>query len=531
MRKKLFLVPVILLLVLFVTVSSGGAASMAAQSQAAPIRLKAATFTPTAGETPAISTGLSIAGYAQAQRGYYIVQFAGPVRQNWKDGVEAAGVELLEYIPDFAFKVRMNPAQAAQVEGMGSVAWVGLFQPAYKLSPDLLQEGTNLYRVRVERGANAGLVTAAIARSGAQILRDQSSLLVLADAAQLEAVANVLDVAWIENFVMPQKHNDTGAGVIMGANAANTNGYDGSTQIVAVADTGIGGGTAATAHPDIPAGRVTAIFDWPAASAGGCYTAINDGSIDVDSGHGTHVSVSVLGDGDASGIGKGTAPAASLVFQSVEDFADMKGQCALVYADGYYLLGLPDDVRTLYQQAYNAGARIHSNSWGSSQAGVYTLDSANTDDFIWNNPDMTITFSAGNDGVDNNADGVVDSDSTGSPATAKNVITVGASENERTDNYPCDTNLTYTSHDAYQPGETCNSMGGENLLGTAGQRWGFTAEPLFSDITAGNQEQMAPFSSRGPTDDGRIKPDVVAPGTWILSGFSELYQEGYGDPV
>ena len=42
---------------------------------------------------------------------------------------------------------------------------------------------------------------------------------------------------------------------------------------------------------------------------------------------------------------------------------------------------------------------------------------------------------------------------------------------------------------------------------------------------------MAPFSSRGPTDDGRIKPDVVAPGTWILSGYSNLYQEGYGDPV
>ncbi|MCB9137309.1 MAG: S8 family serine peptidase [Caldilineaceae bacterium] len=42
---------------------------------------------------------------------------------------------------------------------------------------------------------------------------------------------------------------------------------------------------------------------------------------------------------------------------------------------------------------------------------------------------------------------------------------------------------------------------------------------------------MAPFSSRGPTDDGRIKPDVVAPGTWILSTASDLYQEGYGDPV
>jgi hypothetical protein len=40
---------------------------------------------------------------------------------------------------------------------------------------------------------------------------------------------------------------------------------------------------------------------------------------------------------------------------------------------------------------------------------------------------------------------------------------------------------------------------------------------------------MAAFSSRGPTDDGRIKPDVVAPGTWILSTYSNNYQEGY-DP-
>jgi hypothetical protein len=38
---------------------------------------------------------------------------------------------------------------------------------------------------------------------------------------------------------------------------------------------------------------------------------------------------------------------------------------------------------------------------------------------------------------------------------------------------------------------------------------------------------MAAFSSRGPTDDGRYKPDVVAPGTWILSGYSGLYQQGY----
>ena len=38
---------------------------------------------------------------------------------------------------------------------------------------------------------------------------------------------------------------------------------------------------------------------------------------------------------------------------------------------------------------------------------------------------------------------------------------------------------------------------------------------------------MAAFSSRGPTADGRIKPDVVAPGTWTLSGYSSLFQQQY----
>ncbi|MCB0037639.1 MAG: S8 family serine peptidase, partial [Anaerolineales bacterium] len=227
----------------------------------------------------------------------------------------------------------------------------------------------------------------------------------------------------------------------------------------------------------------------------------------------------------------GTAPAAGLVFQATENYVRVSNFCQLFGgypAYAYFLTGLPADLNDLYQQAYDDGARIHANSWGSAQAGVYTSNSAQTDSFIWNNPDMTITFSAGNDGADANNNGVVDNDSIGSPATAKNVITVGASENDRPDDFPCDTSLTYTSNDAYQSGQTCNSMGGTNNLGTAGSRWGFTAEPLNSDLSAGNAEQMAPFSSRGPTDDGRIKPDIVAPGTWILSTFSPLYPQGYG---
>jgi len=471
---------------------------------------------------PDVPPGLIVSEFAPGQRGYYIVQFRGPIEQAWKDEVAALGADILDYIPDFAFKVRMNPAQASRAAALGAVAGVSIFQPAYKLDPALLQNATGLYTVRVERGADFGLARAAIASSGAEVMRQEDGILVVAaDSAQLIAIANVVDVAWIETFMLREKHNEYGAGSLMGSATANASGYDGSTQIVAVADTGLGGGTAATAHADIPAARVAAIYNWPGSTDSCFKTIYDDGAIDVDSGHGTHVATSVLGDGDASGLGKGTAPAARLVFQATENYVVTSNLCKLYgVPDGYYLTGLPADIGTLFLQAYNAGARVHSNSWGSAAAGDYTADSAYADSFMWSHKDMLVSFSAGNEGIDANSDGAIDNDSTGAPATAKNVLTVGASENDRSGNWQCDTSLTYT---------TCASQGGQNVIATYGASWpsDYPANPIKSDPAAGNAQQMAAFSSRGPTDDGRIKPDVVAPGTWILSGYSDLYQQGY----
>ncbi|MEZ4709405.1 MAG: S8 family serine peptidase [Caldilineaceae bacterium] len=521
---------------IYVPIVTGSAASMTATTaQAGPaLKLKAVTYYPSQGEALVVAADLLIADYAPGQRGYYIVQFNAPIEKAWQDALAATGAEVLQYLPDYAYKVRMNPDQAMQVRKLANVAWVGIFQPAYKLSPDLARDGAHAYRVRIEQGADNAQAAAAIAQSGAQVLKQEGNyLLVAADDAQLTAVANVLDVAWVENFTLHEKHNEYGAGNIIGATMANNSGYNGSTQIAAVADTGLGDGAPAGAHPDL-AGRVQNIYNWTTGNAQFCYRVRADGPRDADSGHGTHVAVSVAGDGGANGEGRAAAYAAGLVFQAVEEYLDIYGVCTNPNTpDGYYLIGIPDDLHQLFQQAYNAGARIHSNSWGSNADGDYTLDSANADDFIWDNPDMVITFSAGNEGIDANANGVVDNDSIGSPATAKNVITIGASENDRNGNYNCDTGLGYQSHDAYQPNTTCSGMGGQNILGTYGSRWpaDYPAAPLFSDPTAGNAEQMASFSSRGPTDDGRIKPDVVAPGTWVLSGYSSLFQEGYGDPI
>jgi hypothetical protein len=491
---------------------------------AAPIHLKAATFTPTRGEQPAIPPGLMIAGYAAGQRGYFIVQFAGPVMEAWKAQAATAGAELLDYVPDFAFKARMTPEAAARVAALDSVAWVGVFHPAYKLDPVLLGAGAaaRAYRVRIEGGANVDAAVDEIVAAGAQITARSGNLVeITAAPGRLNAIARVLDVADIEAFVLRKKNNEFGGGII-GAAAANASGFDGSTQTVAIADTGFGNGSVANGFVDVPSARVTNIFNWSGA-AGGCFASIvNDGAVDVDSGHGTHTTTSAIGSGGPGGEGRGVAPAAHLVFQAIENWANISSLCKALYGytNGYYLTGLPSNLGQLFQQAYDNGARIHSNSWGSDAAGAYTTDSANTDSFIWSHRDMTITFSAGNAGIDANGDGVIDAGSIGAPATAKNVISVGASENDRQGHYECDVTLTYTS---------CAAQSGRNTIFTYGGAWpsDYPANPIKDDPSAGNTGQMAAFSSRGPAADGRIKPDVVAPGTWVLSGYSDKYQQQY----
>lgn len=299
--------------------------STKAQGSGPVIKLRAGIIVP--GESlvsSAMAAELTISNYAPGEQGYYIVQFRGPVEEAWKDQVTATGAEILGYLPDFAFKVRMTPEVAEGVGQLTDVNWVGLFQPAYKLEPNLEIAEQQLYTVSIEDGADIGATMAEIEQIGVDIVRGDGQILtVMADEALVAPLARILDVAWIDaNYVNETKAgtlNEFGAGLILGANIAHTNGFDGSTQIVAVADTGLGAGMAATAHPDIPPSQIDAIFDWPT-PANVCYAKVNDGPIDVDSGHGTHVTTSVVGGGDSSGLGKGVAPSANLVFQAVEDY-------------------------------------------------------------------------------------------------------------------------------------------------------------------------------------------------------------------
>ena len=372
-------------------------------------------------------------------------------------------------------------------------------------------------------GRDASQVVAALSERGATVTVNGSTIVALIEDPILLELASLSAVEWIGPYRVPRILNDQTAAIV-GVDLAAANGYDGTGQIVAVTDTGFGTGVVGTAHRDIPSSRIVAIHNYPDSSFPGCWTSLPDGPQDVDSGHGTHVTGSVLSDGiptgPDTGLGQGMAPGAHLVFQAVEDYRNYSGLPIICdNPDGYYLGALSDyDLEdVILADAYDDGARIHSNSWGTDVAGEYTETSQAMDQFTWDHPDMLVVVAAGNAGIDADLDGLVDAGSVGAPATVKNVLTVGASEGSRDDGYPCDTGLAYV---------TCF---GSNSIFTYGSGWpaDFPADPLLSDPSAGNAQQMAAFSSRGPTADGRIKPDVVAPGTWILSTYSGRYQEGY----
>ncbi|MBW3670628.1 MAG: SDR family oxidoreductase [Acidobacteria bacterium] len=491
--------------------------------EAAPVRLQQTTFDPARGERPELPPGLTIADYPAGSRGYYLVQFTGPVQEAWKDAVRAGGVAILEYVPDYAFKIRSTPGAARQIEMLDTVAWVGLFHPAYKLSPDLA--GRELLRVRLTDHASPAAVASEIEALGATIeLASGRYLIIHLGGAEVAAIARILEVAWIEpeyeNELLNNIARRSGGG--MDAYAIWSLGIYGSDQVVGIADTSLDTNDVGTVHQDFR-GRVDAII-----KMGGGLT------VDTDTnGHGTHVAGSVLG----NGVESGTTPAVSDYGQN--DASDpnvtttkITGLApeARVYFQSIHckngsLCGIPADLSDLFSPAYTAGARVHTNSWGASVYGQYNANSAEADTFNWNNKDMVILFAASNDGTDANSDGYVDLDSLGAPATAKNVLTVGATENARTNGA---INAEDTSNDLNEV--QCSGAGG-------GPNWGncwptdYPAAPTSTDPAGGTTyEEMAAFSSRGPTDDGRIKPDIVAPGANILSTRSQSTTGGGWGP-
>src|SRR5919112_715006 len=481
---------------------------------------------------------------------YYLVELVGPAKEEWLNTIRTHGGIVHGNLASFTLLVGILPAEVPTLQEQPWVEAVTPYRAAMKVSPKLrpgvgrhlgaaelatvdLESDAPDTRERVEINVFPGEDTATIAarvraEAGTVISETPRAIIANVPPHTIAGLAEEQGVQMIQPHAFPEFHNDRAKAVMQVPTDHNFGDLilDGSGQIVAVADSGLDTGDPTTMHPDIK-GRVANIVSWPTNSAWAPYTNDppfhDDGPADVNSGHGTHVVGSVLGNGasattvGSSTVPKGVAPEARVYFQAIEQRVNWKTLEQLA-ASGLRpftdpeepwppraasLWGLHDDLTSLFDQAYAVGARIHTNSWGAAAAGQYTSSSREVDASMWNHRDLLIVFSAGNSGVDEDSDGIIDPDSVGAPGTAKNCLTVGASENNR----PRGSDPT--------PGRDINWDEDPRwlTLSAAGHR---------SD----NVDGMAVFSSRGPTDDGRIKPDLVAPGTNVLSARTSVFVAG-----
>ncbi len=437
-----------------------------------------------------------LAQYPDSERHLFIVQFNRPIDSEIKDLLSRRGMKIADYIPDNAFIVWTTGAQINALRDP-SIQWKGIYQPAFRIDNKLKNAKASTVKVDISLYpfVDARICRFALADMGATIEKSaisgwQSTFVATVPVEFLPQLARIPGLKWVEKYVAPELHDTVMDIPVKGKrdnvkNEASHNimnvapmwnaGYTGASQIAAVCDTGLDVGDKDSIHRDFYQDTNNDGHNDKIVAA---YALGRTNDWSDTQGHGTHTAGSVLGNGAKSnGRFKGTAYDARLVEQSVLDSRGSLG-------------GLPSDLNDLFQQAYDDGARVHSNSWGASVAGQYDSSAEQVDQFAWNHKDMVITFSAGNSGTDSNRDGVVDLDSMGSPGTAKNCITVGASESNVNQN-----------------------------VGYWGTWWpdNFPAEPIKSDNVCDNENGMAAFSSRGPCDDGRIKPDIVAPGSNIIS--------------
>lgn len=455
------------------------------------------------GKQPSDAAGLrSAAKFAGSE--LRLIQFVGPIKPEWLDALRASGLEPIAYVPNNGYLVRGSAGARAQLMALASasdnfVQWEGPFAREQKIHPNLLltmneQPGAQVsVTLQVARGARsrdkddikAAKKIAASVITGAYDVLNFTNLRLKVDAGRIAEIADLSSVVNVEPWNPPQLFDERSAQILAGSltsdsksatgpgymNWLHAHGFTSNFNFaIDITDTGMDRGSIAAdkVHPDFldsnRQSRVIYARD---------YTSEFDPG-DVP-GHGT-INMSIAGGAntsaernarDANGFnyGLGVAPFAML------------GSSKIFQSNGSF--DLIEPYTNPISDAYRNGARISSNSWGDV-ANSYTIDAQEYDararDALPTEPgnqEFALLFAAGNAGGNSRV---------GSPGTAKNVISVAASESSRKD--------------------------GTDGCGV-------------EDSDSDNAMDVAFFSSGGPLFDGRFKPDITAPGTHIEGAASQ----------
>jgi hypothetical protein len=442
-----------------------------------PILLLNGALYPQRGNAGSLPPAFKVDEYPRQTVALYLLHFEGPIRESWVEDVRRIGGDPRGYLPYNTLLVAMDRASYSRLGELGFVRWSGLYQPYYKVSPALqlrLAQGGKA-RILVELFSSRFLIETldALGKLPVEVLGAEADswcavIAVRLPLDKLKDVAALPAVEWLELY-----GDGTLTGVPFeaapagGAGTVKTAG--GGSEKVALGDTGVGTG-GLQGIPEALAGKVSTLN-------------------------------SLRGDEGGDPNGHGTAMAGVVVGVAGQDESSAANCEILCYATGYGLQAAPRPLSlfSLLQGAQGSGARIFlsgSVPEGKESLGAYGIFASQRDAFAWGNPSMALVEAAGNEGTDADGDGVVDKGSLLGGAAAKNTLSLGGSESAR------------------KPQGTAALSYGELQEYFSGR---FPSAPLRDDSSVGPASGMAAISSRGPTPAGRIKPDLVAPATAILS--------------
>jgi serine protease AprX len=432
---------------------------------------------------------------------FRLVQFRGPVRQQWLDQLSARGIVPIQYIHPYTYVVWADRPSAEQARALGPVRWSGDFLPEFRVLPRHrgIDDRPGIANLLVSRYASLETLLSELDGQGTRILGVSDHGPHLRVISALVAANRHMDLGRVPGVYSVQpglkgapRDEMTNQSIVSDQFTSNqditpgyqdwlnTHGYDGSGVIVGLIDGGI-----LESHVDLVDNMVECVAHGSPTS---CTTSNNS--------HGTHVAGAVAGTGasgkvDGQGFlkGQGVAPGASLVQQRYNSpglIYDWGGSCDA--GEGSYCLS-PESIPILFREAALSGAALTNNSWGSPGFGYgYDLPTQQVDAFARDaNPDTPYNveilpiWAVQNGGGDFTSAGCGPA-SMGSPEEAKNVFAVGATE--------------------LRPGST--------IAGVV---------PNPSDIYS-----VAPNSAHGPACDGRTVPHIVAPGCFTQSTDSSLTQ-------
>ncbi|MGD0652111.1 MAG: choice-of-anchor D domain-containing protein [Verrucomicrobiia bacterium] len=496
------------------------------------IELGSVALDTTAGE-PAVPAHLRQA--APAGKRLRLIQFKGPVQPEWLDQVNAAGkVTVVSYIPNNAYVVWLDQAAEDDLNKLmvpsGPIQWIGAYHPYYKLRPGLLQAAAATVDVQISivNGPAADQTVQAIGRYalGQQgkpsVHRNQVVTRVTVSPADLPAIAQMPDVLWIE-VVAPIVPRDEEQTLIMADRISQLPGHSpvpGVDDYLDFLTNVVGFSTDPVEYPVLDVADtladITVFFNDFFEFGNSINTTRLVGFMDLcpsgvtlcDNIHGPFVMsvASAYNDSktapvnpDANGFRKGLGVSPFGRISNTIIFALRGNLCADCITGNRGFGDIP------LNEYLILGARISNNSWGDSpitvgpggNIGTYNnkcqiydgavrdaVDSGVSNGFSTPPPsplnqEMITVFAGGNiQGLGTGNGGFGDVLMV-PPATAKNVITVGASENAR---------------DAVEVYNQCGLFPNE----------------------ADNTFDISLFSSFGPTLDGRFKPEIVAPGAAIF---------------